>query len=152
MFFTDKIINKKFSKRFSFKMSSFFSSAIIVTTISFVLLLSAFSVQARDLNAGLIAAQNGDYKTAVQHWQDLAKQGNAIAQFNMALLYHAGLGVEMSETKAVELYIESAKNGYHKAQEYLTVGYREGWFGLPKDSKKADYWEQRLENNTILLR
>jgi len=147
MIFKDKIINKKTSRRFNFKKSSFFSSGLVIVTISTALLLSGFSVHARDLNAGLTAAQNGDYKMAVHHWEDLAKQGNAIAQFNMALLYHAGLGVEFNEAKAVELYIKSAKSGYHKAQEYLVVGYREGWFGLPKDSRKADYWEQQLENN-----
>jgi TPR repeat protein len=63
------------------------------------------------------------------------------------LLYHSGLGVDLDEAKAVSWYKKSASNGYYKAQEYLAVGYREGWFGLPKDSKKASYWEKQLEAN-----
>jgi len=152
MILKDKIINKRQLRLGKHNDNSFFSSLFssgkIIITISIALLISGFTVQARDFNEGMIAAQNGDYKKAVDHWQALAEQGHAIAQFNMALLYHAGMGVDFSEKKAVELYIKSAKNGYPKAQEYLIVGYREGWFGLPKDAKQAAYWEQQLEKNT----
>jgi TPR repeat protein len=108
----------------------------------------AFNVQAKDYNNGFLAAEGGDFNSAVQQWGPLAEQGHAIAQFNLALLYHSGLGVDLDEAKAVSWYKKSASNGYYKAQEYLAVGYREGWFGLPKDSKKASYWEKQLEANT----
>jgi TPR repeat protein len=97
-------------------------------------------------NEGFIAAESGDYKTAVQMWEPLAKQGNPLAQFNMALLYHSGLGVEQDESMAVNWYHKAADNGYYMAQEYLAVGYQEGWFGLPKDQKKAKYWQRRVDN------
>lgn len=98
-------------------------------------------------NEGLLAAESGDYQKAVSQWQALAGQGHASAQFNMALLYHSGAGVELDEAKAVELYHQAAKNGDYYAQEYLAVGYQEGWFGLHKDSKKAAYWQQQLDMN-----
>jgi len=107
----------------------------------------AFNVQAKDYNNGFLAAEGGDFNSAIQQWGPLAEQGHAIAQFNLALLYHSGLGVDLDEAKAVSWYKKSASNGYYKAQEYLAVGYREGWFGLPKDSKKASYWEKQLEAN-----
>lgn len=96
-------------------------------------------------NTGFLAAETGDYQQAVAQWQPLAEQGHAIAQFNLALLYHSGDGVDLNEAKAVSLYHQAAEQGYDKAQEYLAAGYQEGWFGLPKDQQKADYWNKRLQ-------
>ncbi len=98
-------------------------------------------------NTGLLASEAGDYKSAVVAWQPLANQGDGAAQFNLALMYHRGLGVALDEKKAVHLYQKSASNGYVKAQEFLAAAYREGWFGLKKDLQKAEYWSQQLEND-----
>ena len=124
-------------------------SRLVKIVLSAAMLFSVFTfnVQAKDYNDGFLAAEGGDFNSAIQQWGPLAEQGHAIAQFNLALLYHSGLGVDLDEAKAVSWYKKSASNGYYKAQEYLAVGYREGWFGLPKDSKKASYWERQLETN-----
>jgi hypothetical protein len=103
------------------------------------------SSNANSYNAGFIAAESGDYQQAVSEWKPLADEGHPVAQFNMALLYHSGDGVELDEGRAVSLYHKAAEQGYDKAQEYLAVGYQEGWFGLPKDQQKADYWNTRLQ-------
>ena len=121
-------------------IKSMIGVAVLTTAVT-------FTVQAKDYNDGFLAAEGGDFKSAVDQWRPLAEEGHAIAQFNMALLYHGGLGVDLNEATAVSWYKKSAKNGYYKAQEYLAVGYREGWFGLPKDQKQAKFWEQRLEEN-----
>lgn len=105
----------------------------------------SLGVSADGYNEGFVAAESGKFKEAVTHWQPLADKGHAIAQFNLAMMYHGGLGVELNEKVAMQWYHKSAENGYYKAQEYLAVGYREGWFGLPKDLKKAEYWENRIE-------
>lgn len=113
-----------------------------------IILASACSIgMASSYNQGFIAAETGDYKTAVQMWEPLAVKGNALAQFNLALMYHSGLGVEQDELKAVSWYHKAADNGYYIAQEYLAVGYQEGWFGLPKDQKQATYWQQRVDSS-----
>ena len=122
-------------------LKSIIGVAVLTTAVT-------FAAQAKDYNDGFLAAEGGDFKSAVDQWRPLAEQGHAIAQFNLALLYHSGLGVDLNEATAVNWYKKSANNGYYKAQEYLAVGYREGWFGLPKDLKQADFWEQRLEENT----
>jgi len=109
-------------------------------------LILSTMVHAKNYNDGFVAAESGQYNEAISIWNPLAAQGHAIAQFNLALLYHRGLGVKPDEAKAVSLYHQSAENGYHKAQEFLAVGYREGWFGLPVDLKKANYWQQKLDN------
>lgn len=99
-----------------------------------------------DYNSGFKAAESHDYKSAVEKWGPLAEQGNPIAQFNLAVLYHSGSGVPLDEAEAVKWYTKSAENGYYKAQEYLAVGYAEGWFGLPVDKKKAAYWQKRIDS------
>ena len=100
-------------------------------------------------NAGLLASESGDYTTAATQWKPLAAEGDAIAQFNLALMYHRGLGVGLDETVAVSWYHKSAENGYSKAQEFLAAAYQEGWFGLKKDQQKADYWNSKLENSSF---
>ena len=120
---------------------------MLVTTVVLTPAHSRDSESLSGYNAGLLASEAGDYASAAMQWEPLAKEGNAIAQFNLALMYHGGLGVEHDENAAVVLYQKSAANGYPKAQEFLAVAYREGWFGLPKDNKKANYWENKLDSN-----
>ena len=110
-------------------------------------LLCAAQAMANDTeyNAGFLAAESGDYAQAVDKWGPLASSGHAMAQFNIALMYHGGLGVETNEAEAVKWYTLAAKNGYMPAQEFLSVAYQEGWFGLPQDEKQARYWEQMAE-------
>ena len=119
----------------------------VVASAGLALMVLSFSVSASNYNDGFIAAESGNYQSALQQWGPLAEKGHAVAQFNLGLLYHSGSGISLDEKKAIEWYEKSAQNGYYQAQEYMAVGYREGWFGLPKDGKKADYWEKKLEAN-----
>ena len=121
--------------------------AMLVFALAVTVVLSM--AQAHDYNDGLQAARTGDYDTAVMKWKPLAEQGDAMAQFNMALMYHRGLGVGIDESRAVAWYKESANNGYVKAQEFLAAAYQEGWFGLSQDQQKADYWFKRSEDQSL---
>lgn len=94
-----------------------------------------------------IAAERGEYARAVALFMPLAEEGNAQAQFNLALMYHGGLGVARSEQEAVRWYQRAAANGSKEAQEFLAVAYQEGWFGLPRDQQQARYWFSRLTNS-----
>lgn len=120
-----------------------------VLVFALIVAVTLSMAQAHDYNDGLQAARTGDYNTAVMKWQPLAEQGDAMAQFNMALMYHRGLGVGIDETRAVAWYKESANNGYVKAQEFLAAAYQEGWFGLPQDQQKASYWLKRSEEQPL---
>ena len=103
------------------------------------------NAQAGESEAAFLAAESGDYAAAAAHWDKLAQAGNAEAQFNLALMYHSGVNGNINEAEAVKLYQKAAENGYPKAQEFLAAGYREGWFGLPRDQQKAQYWLNQLE-------
>ncbi len=116
----------------------------ILLAVSMALASIGGSLQAQDYNEGFLAAEAGDYETAVAKWQPLAEGGDANAQFNMALIYHKGLGVEADEARAVGWYHRAADNGSQYAQEFLSAAYGQGWFGLPQDSQLAQYWKTRL--------
>jgi len=118
----------------------------ILKFCSFVIVLGlTVPVAANDYNDGFIAAETGNYQTAISKWGPLATAGNAAAQFNIALMYHGGLGVTLNEAEAVKWYKKSADNGYPAAQEFLSAAYEEGWFGLPRDKNMAKYWEEKAE-------
>ncbi len=104
----------------------------------------AFANEAKN---GFDSARNGDYAGALKFWQQKADQGDAQAQFNLALMYHGGLGVDINEPVALEWYQKAAANGYPWAQEYLAIAYQEGWFGLKQDLKKSAVWFKRLEEH-----
>ncbi len=94
---------------------------------------------------GYDSAYQGDYDTAYSVWLPLAMKGDPRAQFNLGLMYHSGLFVALDEARALYWYHKAAANGMREAQEYLVMGYSEGWFGLQRDKRKARYWEARLE-------
>lgn len=77
---------------------------------------------AGDMGRSFDAASTGDLKQAVTIWEDMAASGDAQAQFNLALMYHGGLGLPRDETAAVKLYQKAAEAGYGAAQAYLVVG------------------------------
>ena len=97
---------------------------------------------------GFDATRQGDYNGALKYWQERAKAGDAQAQFNLALMYHGGLGVAMDEATALQWYTKSAQNGYPWAQEYLAIAYQEGWFGLKRDLAKSRNWMEKLEERS----
>lgn len=92
---------------------------------------------------GYEAASAEEYGKAAKIWHSLAVKGNPDAQFNLAMIYHSGVAGKLDEKQAVEWYEKAASNGHVQAQEYLAVAYREGWFGLQKDAKKADFWDAK---------
>lgn len=98
-------------------------------------------------STGYDAVVDGDYRAAVNMLvADVAKGDNA-ALFNLALMYHGGYGVQQDEAAAVRMYHQAAEAGYPWAQEFLAVGYQEGWFGLKKSKKQAKYWNKKIKKN-----
>ncbi|MDE6850611.1 MAG: sel1 repeat family protein, partial [Clostridia bacterium] len=72
-----------------------------------------------------------------------AESGNAEAQYELALRYHKGNGVEIDFEKALYWYEQSANRGYVNAQAWLGSNYRCGYnYGMcvDVDYEKALYW------------
>ena len=87
---------------------------------------SGGAVWAQDLNKGLKAAQSGDFATALKEWKPLAEQGNAVAQYNLALMYGNGWGVTQDYAEAVNWYRKAAEQEDAFAQFNLALMYRKG--------------------------
>jgi TPR repeat protein len=92
-----------------------------------------------DFKAGLNAYKSGDYARALHEWQLLADAGDAMAQFNVGLLYYEGQGVPQGYANAAEWFRRSAQQGYSKAQYDLGAMYGAGR-GVKRDYVTAYVW------------
>ena len=72
-----------------------------------------------DLPKGAVAYQSGDYATALREWTPLAKQGNALAQFILGVMYAEGQGVPKNYKTAVKWYALAAEQGDAYGQSNL---------------------------------
>lgn len=95
-----------------------------------------------DLRSGIAAYKAGDYETALREFSEDAKKGNANAQFNIAVLYLTGRGVERDLSKAIEWHLKAAAQGLPAAEHGLGVIYYQG-LGVKQDYEQALVWFRR---------
>ena len=95
-----------------------------------------------DFKAGEKAYHRGDYATALRELQPLAKQGHAVAQYNLGLLYANGQGVPKDDAQARQWYEKAAAQEHAGAQVNLGSLYDYGRGG-PQDFKMAVRWYRR---------
>ncbi len=93
------------------------------------------------------AYEEGDHTAAAAFWHELAEDGDAIAQFNLGLLYETGRGVPADPEAAAGWYERAALQGVPSAQINLGALYFEGR-GLPQDLERAFYWLEVAANGT----
>ena len=79
-----------------------------------------------DYEAGLDALFKGDYQTAIREFTIAADAGLDVAQYNLAILYYFGRGVEQDMTRAFELTQAAARQGHLAAQANLASLYLDG--------------------------
>ena len=92
-----------------------------------------------DFQAGMEANDREDYATALREWQPLAERGDALAQYNLGMLYRKGRGVPQDDVQARKWYAKAAAQGLAKAQFNLGTLYFNGEGG-PKDYQQALRW------------
>ena len=103
----------------------------------FILLMNGASADA--LDDGLSAFNVGDYGRAMQLWQPLADDGDPKAQYNVALLYYKGLGVEQDYRTALVWYNQAARAGHVQAMFNMGMMYLNGE-GVFRSNQDAFYW------------
>ncbi len=79
-----------------------------------------------DYEAGLDALFKGDYQTAVREFTTAADAGLDVAQYNLAILYYLGRGVDQDMERAFELTQSAARQGHLGAQANLGSLYLDG--------------------------
>ena len=99
----------------------------------------AAPVAAQDFDAGLEAAQRGDYAAALREFRSLAAQNDADAQFNLGLKHAKGLGVARDYAEALRWFRMAAEQVHAKAQYNLGLMYWQGQ-GVPRNFVQAHMW------------
>jgi TPR repeat protein len=84
--------------------------------------------------------KNGQYEQAFPVCRKAAEQGNAKAQFNLAVMYDSGKGIRQDYAKAVKWYRKAAEQGNAKAQFNLAVMYDSGHGVLQSSAAAADWY------------
>lgn len=117
-----------------------------VITLSFLALFS--SLASADYEKGMDAYLNGNYKIALQHFKNSAKEGNAKAIFHIGNMYENGEGVKKSKSKAFKWFQKSAEKGYANAQYNVGVTFYSGE-EVKKSHKKAVKWWKKAARQGI---
>ena len=68
-----------------------------------------------------------------------AEQGDALAQYNLGLMYDSGEGVPQDHAEAARWFRLAAEQGHLGAQEFLGAKYWVG-SGVPQDYVQAHMW------------
>ncbi len=108
----------------------------------FVLLFAivlASCEEAADFATGDKAFERGDYTTALKHFEPLAEQGNAWAQYALGVMRDNGNGLSQDYSAALKWYVRAAEQGHGDAQRNLAAMYLSG-HGVKKDYVKAYMW------------
>jgi TPR repeat protein len=108
--------------------------------LAFVLSIICLAIPTwAEFQAGMEANDREDYATALREWRPLAERGDALAQYNLGMLYRKGRGVPQDDVQARKWYAKAAAQGLAKAQFNLGTLYFNGEGG-PKDYQQALRW------------
>lgn len=116
-----------------------YASVLRAVLTAVLMLVVIKGAGAGPLEDGLAAFDKGDYATALRLLRPLAEQGDAVAQFNLGLIYQDGQGVPQDYTEAVRWFRLAAEQGEPDAQGCLGFLYAEG-LGVPQDYVQAHMW------------
>ena len=103
---------------------------------------TAGATQGSELQNGIRALNAGDYPAAFETLTRLAREGNAVAQFYLGVMYYGGDGVQKDAAQAAAWFRKAAAQGYASAQYNLGVMYEHGQ-GVPQDYVQAVVWYRK---------
>ena len=118
------------------------SFAAILATLLTAAVFTGCGQKESDLDKGLAAYNQKDFKTAVGHFASAAEQDDAEAQYRLAMCYAEGKGVEQNNAKSFEWTLKSAKLGNAKAQCVVGMCYI-GGNEVQKDEAEGKKWIEK---------
>ncbi|MGB0696975.1 MAG: hypothetical protein ACPGOY_15080 [Rhodospirillaceae bacterium] len=98
------------------------------------------------LRAATDSVRTQDYDKAVQLLQPLARSGDPLAAFNLALLYANGFGVPRNDVEAYRLTKRAAEQGLSSAQNNLGLMHLYGR-GTPRSLTLAARWLKKASES-----
>lgn len=109
---------------------------------SLALLLETTSPARADFAAGVEAYEAGDFGSAAREWRGPARQGVAVAEFNLGILYYQGLGVAQDRERGRQLWLSAASHGYIPAFYDLALTEMDGYLSKPDFEDARVFLEQ----------
>lgn len=85
---------------------------VVKGLLSFMLFCLLANPLHADNAKGEEAYANGDYETAFAEFSKAAEEGDMNAQYNLAVMYEKGQGVDQSDLKAEHWYQSAADQGH----------------------------------------
>ena len=107
--------------------------------VALLLIVAPMYVGARDFDAVVRAAEEGDFETALRGFRALAASGDPRGDNGLGVLYLRGQGVERDLERAVALFRSAAQKGLRTAEKNLGELYAEG-VGVARDDEAAAHW------------
>ena len=101
--------------------------------------------RSQDVEVGIQAFKNRDYKTAFKKLKQPAEQGNSDAQVYLGYMFLGGYEVQKDTKKAVSFFRKAAEVGNDIGQVELGYQYLVG-IGVKKDPKQAYSWFKESEH------
>ena len=125
--------------------------AVKRVVIFVLLLLIAVTPALAGYKEGIRAARAQDFAKALKDFEPLIQQGHSGAQFNMAVMYLHGRGVERNMKKAIKLFFKSAAQEHSGAMNNVGRLYVEGK-QVKQDFAEAIRWFRKAAKNHVLAR
>ena len=93
----------------------------LLILLFFITGFSSLQAWGADFAKGLAAHKSGDYATALKEWTPLAEQGDAVAQYNLAVSFTLGQGV-IGDNVYAHMWANIARsNGQENASKLLDL-------------------------------
>ena len=118
--------------------------------IIFIAFLGFSCLNAMSINDGTAYYNKGDHKKAFEIFYILAKKANdKQAQYNTALMFLKGEGVNKSKEDALYWYMKSANQNHAPSQYSLGYLYQKEAYKNPTLIKQAQYWYEKAMGNNF---
>lgn len=75
-----------------------------------------------------------------------ARMNDAYAQYRLAMSYLWRASVKENQ-EGIKWLIKAGEQGLYEAEEQLALGYASGFWSLPRDVEKEDYWRERARKH-----
>ena len=90
-----------------------------------------------------------DYVTALREFHRQANLGDAVAKYNLGIMYEQGQGTAQDPAEAVKWYQMAAEDGVANAKLNLGLMYEQGR-GTTRDYAQAAMWYEAAANQNVI--